>query len=95
LASFRASAEQPRFLAFNFFLFAEFAIAVLPGFRVRPPLLPRGIAYDRDQGQAVWPSWLIISSINRIRDRTYCPAATITAAYGEFQLEQNRDRSTP
>jgi hypothetical protein len=33
---------------------AEIAVEVLPGFRARPVLVLHGMAYDRDQGQAVW-----------------------------------------
>jgi len=45
---------------------AEIAVAVLPGARVRPPPLPRGIAYDRDRGQAVSPDWSAVPN-NRVR----------------------------
>ena len=33
------------------FLAAEISVAVLPGFRVRPAPVLRGLLYDRDQGQ--------------------------------------------
>jgi len=37
------------------FLAVEIEIAVLAGFRIRPPPLPLGMPYDRDRGQAVLP----------------------------------------
>jgi len=39
--------------SFAAFLGVEIEIGALPGVQVRPALVLRGIAYDRDQGQAV------------------------------------------
>jgi len=48
------------------FLVVEIEIEVLPGVRVRLAPVLRGIAYDRDQGQAVWPDWSAVPN-NRVR----------------------------
>jgi len=40
------------------FLAVEIEIEVLPRVRVRLAPVLRGIAYDRDQGQALWQAWI-------------------------------------
>src|SRR2546423_13108518 len=40
------------------FLVAENAVAVLPGFRVRPALVLRGMPYAPAQGRSVSPDWI-------------------------------------